>query len=120
MKEEAQIIAIAEACGWTGIYTHTKDAIGYGTLRGLNPRALRGHSNIQLLPDYLNDLNAMHQAEKELIGRNLFQDYWPILEHVVGKEPDGIGRATGLAIHATASQKAEAFLWTIGKLEVEG
>lgn len=71
------------------------------------------------IPDYCNDLNAMHEAEKvftyeeaqqfegELCGicgsENLHKEYPLPFEFSVA--------------HATASQRAEAFLRTIGKWE---
>ena len=59
--------------------------------------------------DYLNDLNAMREAEASLFGTN----YW-----VACKYERLITRMTGSwAWHATASQRAEAFLRTIGKWE---
>jgi len=88
MTPEAQRIAIAEACGWK---TEYRDAV----------------SSVTALPDYLNDLNAMHEAEKVLFGRN---DWSACIydEH--------INVATSSwKWNATASQRAEAFLRTIGK-----
>ncbi len=63
MKSEAQRIAIAEACGWTDIsfrYTDTQECI----ISGTNPHPDRGDNSDlgYVLPDYLNDLNAMHSA----------------------------------------------------------
>lgn len=95
MNKEDQRIAIAEACG-IDIREHTVADF------------LTGKSNIRSyeLPDYLDDLNAMHEAEKTL--RNQFtlqeEEYWRRLQHV---EPH--------PIYATAAQRAEAFLKTIGK-----
>jgi hypothetical protein len=94
MNPEQQRIAIAEACGWEPIpegYYHPDNPIG------------------QTMPDYLNDLNAMREAEASLFGTN----YW-----VACKYERLITRmASSWAWHATASQRAEAFLRTIGKWE---
>jgi len=51
-------------------------------------------------PDYCNDLNAMHEVEKTLT------DHW-----------DGFHFRNHIAnnVHATARQRAEAYLRTIGK-----
>jgi hypothetical protein len=108
MNQEKQRIAIAEACGWvmkTEQVEHTNWSQWTETRKfWVSPHRKRGE-----LPDYLNDLNAMHEAEKvltdsdqkhkyaSLLGRH---DYW-------------------LLIHATAAQRAEAFLRTIGKWEDE-
>ena len=104
MTNEQINIAIAKACGWDS------DDIA------------RGYTLCQFsenVPDYCNDLNAMHEAEKvftyeeaqqfegELCGicgsENLHKEYPLPFEFSVA--------------HATASQRAEAFLKTIGKWE---
>jgi hypothetical protein len=98
MTPEQQRIAIAESCGWK---------TGYRDPEAWHP-----------LPDYLNDLNAMHEAEQvlfpvkvhDLHGPDLVKEYGAILQHLCCGHPGG-------AIRATASQRAEAFLRTIGKWE---
>ena len=69
------------------------------------------------LPDYLSDLNAMHEAEKVLSD-----EQWPIylnrLEEVTGAQEHGTWwECLRSAHHATAPQRAEAYLRTIGKWE---
>ena len=56
--------------------------------------------------DYLNDLNAMHEAEERL-SREQWDTCMIFLGEIVREEK---GRC-----HATAAQRAEAFLRTIGK-----
>ena len=56
-------------------------------------------------PDYLNDLNAMHEAEKVLTDKQAIL-YDSILDLI-----------SGWTFHRTAAQRAEAFLRTIGKWE---
>jgi len=82
---EAQRIAIAEACG------EDSDSI------------VR-----ELIPDYLTDLNAMHEAEKVL---NEKQD------HIMNDTLWDMCEGRKYLWHATAAQRAEAFLRTIGKWE---
>jgi hypothetical protein len=116
MNPEQQRIAIAEACGWriesdganTFVYSPNKTS---GT--GYRMNDIRHPKIIKLLPDYLNDLNAMHEAEESLHGRlDLWWNYMDTLEKVsVEFNPLGCGSQ----IHATATQRAEAFLKTIGK-----
>jgi hypothetical protein len=95
MKPEEQRIAIAQACGWTDI------GFTYFGSTGLDPLdGLRG-----FLPNYLNDLNAMHEAEKALDPTRQQEDYWDFIFSITG---------SGFEMcHATASQKAEAFLRTL-------
>jgi len=94
MNKEKQRIAIAEACGWEPLpegHFHPDNPVG------------------QTMPDYLADLNAMHEAWKMLTVRQS-QQYIPILRNlctVFGNWPES----------ATAAQRAEAFLRTIGKWE---
>ena len=101
MKPEQQRIAIAEACGWK------PDKRGLGWL---SP-----HGCYEPEPDYLNDLNAMHETEKILIRPNLYaQGGWGMyLRHL------SIVTDEQHPIDATAAQRAEAFLRTIGKWEGE-
>ena len=92
MTQEEQRTAIAEACGWK---TEYRDAV----------------SSVTALPDYLNDLNAMHDAEKVLTPEQLV-DYCAFRLRAT----TGEGCVTDYKmIRATASQRAEAFLRTIGK-----
>jgi hypothetical protein len=74
MKPQQQRIAIAEACGWTKIYFD-------------NDQALIGHNHTgwaRLLPDHLNDLNAMHAALKA--QTQAFRAEFDRLLHVMAEE----------------------------------
>ena len=106
MNPEQQRIAIAEACGWTDINPHSWHP-RKGELWGRQKRIRN------MIPDYLNDLNAMHEAEKILLGMNT-AEFAVQLCRVVGRDwPNGIGGGSFAHIHATASQRAEAFLRTL-------
>ena len=96
MTPKAQRIAIAEACGWK------PDKRGLGWL---SP-----HGYYAPEPDYLNDLNAMHEAEK-VLNQEQKEDYFFIIFNFYGNWPK--------AIQATAAQRARAFLRVIGKWEGE-
>ncbi len=93
MTPEKQRIAIAEACGHGDYCTR---------MNGWHDDQIEG------LPDYLHDLNAMHEAEKamSLEGRNNYID-WLGTTYYDSWE----------FCRATAAQRAEAFLRTIGKWE---
>jgi hypothetical protein len=106
MKPDKQRLAIAEYCG-TDLYINDE----------LSDR----------VPDYLNDLNAMNEAEKSLSSKVKVRGggsdqlrYALILESVLcptDRYGDS-GRASYFQlINATAAQKAKAFLKTIGKWE---
>ena len=110
MKPEAQRIAIAEACGWHGI--HYSGTEGNGPESDVCPPRLVGTLSkwgignwgvIYSVPKYVDDLNAMHKAEKILTA-----DQWYEYDRLMPlRDPQ--------KMHATASQRAEAFLRTIGK-----
>ena len=100
MNKKEQKIAIAEACGWEPLpegHFHPDNPVG------------------QTMPDYLVDLNAMHEAEKMLT-----EHQWDEYERVLRLVCDGCSYFEGAGkelLHATAAQRAEAFLRTIGKWE---
>jgi hypothetical protein len=95
MTPESQRIAIAEACGWKW------EKLWTGEFHG---KPIGEQGPFRELPDYLNDLNAMHEAEKTLT-KDQSRTY------ACRKLSGGIFDA----VHATAAQRAEAFLHTIGK-----
>jgi hypothetical protein len=59
-------------------------------------------------PDYCNDLNAMHEAEKVLRDKELLFEYAMHISNSHHYE---------YLLRATASERAEAFLKTLGKWE---
>ncbi len=103
MTPESQRIAIAESCGWKRPPPHPslKD----------DPNYVWSDQG-SILPDYLNDLNAMHEAEKVLNRFEQRDGYWQHLSVITER-----GRTAPiyyLLATATASQRAEAFLKTLG------
>ena len=100
MSPEAQRIAIAEACGWKA---HV-DGLGY--YQGVHPALMGGRA----IPDYLNDLNAMRDAEM-VLEPDQITDYLEWLGMCSGDDAHQVWAY----VHATAAQRAEAFLLTIGK-----
>lgn len=111
MSPEAQRIAIAEACGWQknpdGGKWKSPYARSFYTWRREYSHGIHTFINDCHLPDYLNDLNAMHEAEKVLTQ---VQDY----HYRTDALPRVCGEGSGLmAITSTAAQRAEAFLRTL-------
>lgn len=92
-------IAIAEVCGILGPW---KEKI---TPCGCDGQWDFFNQNGNRLPDYCQDLDRIHSAEKiELLSANANDyEYWLL------KLSDGC------AWHATARQRAEAFLRTLGR-----
>lgn len=109
MTPEKQRIAIAEACGWKPI-TDTKIHHEIRRACWLSPG-----NNMLPLPDYLNSLDAMHEAEKSLTEKQqeiYFYELYTVIDLSIEKLDIEF-----FQIHATAAQRAEAFLKTIGKWE---
>lgn len=109
MTPEQQRIKIAEACGIT---EEIHNVVGKGLVY-----AVKNESGLieRMVPDYLNDLNAIHEAEKVLCDaiNGQCKKYYENLFYTLmrdGGEPSRFGM-----LHATASQRAESFLKTIGK-----
>jgi len=100
--------AIAEACGW---HCNPFGLWGIDFSDGVSGSP----------PDYLNDLNAMHDAEKMLnFEQAQFFEYH--LCDIVIKENDVLENPLPLRFsvcHAIARQRAEAFLRTLGKWKEE-
>ena len=106
MTDDEKRIRIAELCVFKDIFT-TND----GVVRGYQPH----HSVGKRLPDYLNDLNAMHEAEKVLTVRQ-WNKYTVNLARVIAeaKSGDRVEVPTNVLLSATARQRADAFLLTLG------
>lgn len=105
MTDDEINAAIAKACGWTeiqdsGVWHHHK-LWGYPPLK-----PGQGGNSFHYLPDYCNDLNAMHEAEKTIYNHN---NLWTAYYYHIGAGP--------FSLHATARKKAEAFLRIHGKWE---
>ncbi len=105
MTPEAQKTAIAEACGWTNVAPRIVKNVKH---QG-DDRTVGIWSDNGWIPDYLNDLNAMHEAEKMLKG-GMRSKYDAELTLICSRDYNFIWEST-------ASQRAEAFLRTIGKWE---
>lgn len=107
MNYEEKKIAIAKACGWSS-WPSCKYAWVWN--KGPMPKA-KYFSKTADLPDYPRDLNDMHEAEKILTPEQR-DDY------VERLSPTGTSRcphSTFAVLHATADQRAVAFLKTLGK-----
>ena len=121
MNKEKQRIAIAEACGWKDIKDTNHEDVDiesrsiscWSGLTGVPPKFIHYEWNRVIIPDYLNDLNAMHEAEKVLtIDQLIDQAAW------LGASSDEMMiKSWVILLRANAAQRAEAFLRTIGKWE---
>ena len=111
MNNKKQRIAIAQACGWTKIGYHEQEITGRKPTNGF----------YEIIPDYLNDLNAMHEAEEVLLGDQRITFLDELLDVLGLKLGSGGWDMDFISVwqmtRATAAQRAEAFLRTIGKWE---
>ena len=112
MTPENQRIAIAEACGWRkGSITILAPIPGNDcTAVGCPPKP--GSPSV---PDYLNDLNAMHEAEKILtkLQRQCYVAQLDSIHLDIGWS----WAKQWSSVTATAAQRAEAFLRTLNLWE---
>lgn len=114
MTPEQQRIAIAEACGW---YDFGTTAPERGSLEFRIIGRNQERMDRRIIPDYLNDLNAMHEAEK-CIPADRLTKYKLHLQYVTSGAWNSAGQAYEQH-NAEAWHKAEAFLRTIGKWKEE-
>lgn len=97
--------AIAESIGWKLVHLQEQIELR-GVLRGYPPNVECVGVNQEYVTDYCNDLNAMHEAEKTLNKYQQSVIYSDNLMKIVGYH-------TFDSAHATAHQRAEAFLRTL-------
>lgn len=112
MNEQEQRIAIAKAC--PNVAAIDKD----------NGGVFWKHPDPYVLFDPVHDLNAMHEAESTLIDSGFICEFSSCLRFIVQRVWFAAGRRMpGFSdldwqfsiSHATAAQRAEAFLRTIGE-----
>lgn len=98
-------IAIAKICGWSQcepkVYFNFSQTVSHAFIKD---GAYYGGLNS--IPDYCNDLNAMHEAEKTLFPHRM-HTYCDYLRNCAD------GTFEWYRIHTTARQRAEAFLKTL-------
>lgn len=133
MNPERQRIAIAEACGWE-MWTETTGKHWWerGIHRPDGSQIVWGYEcdpylsweaavEDDCIPDYLNDLNAMHEAEMTLsptpdeleICHGRYTEYLHSLCKVCGYPENERILFAWPIVTATAAQRAEAFLKTL-------
>ena len=113
MNPEQQRIAIAEACGWR-LFSQFKNLWA-------PPRSVVEYDcDARPLPNYLNDLNAMHEAVSifDYDQADQFEDHLCDICKRSNDEKENPAPWRFAVVNATATQRAEAFLRTIGKWEV--
>ena len=109
--------AIAETCGWNECRLVAKVVLS--TLRDPVAYGIPPNGTYEIAcPNYSTDLNAMHEAEERLGGNKRSFAMW--LAQILDTTPTVDLDDQFLNIHATARQRAEAFLRTLGKWDQSG
>ena len=106
MKTEQQRIAIAEACGWTAQEDKDRFWRAVDAAGDMTHELWMCERNVWFagIPDYLNDLNAMYEAEGALNRGSGYHETGGYGLYLVALDHD---------VSATAAQRAEAFLKTL-------
>lgn len=106
-KNQARNAIIAMRLGWTKCVCGDPECGAW-----FAPGASKDEPSLGV-PDYSNDLNAIHEAEKTLTI-----EHYAAYEMALSKFVDASGRDSDIwhyVLCATAEQRAEAFLKTIDK-----
>ena len=114
LTPEQKRIVIAKACGWESIWKDDRQ-----NFRGFHlSHAADGKH--RLIPDYLNDLNAMHEAEKVLNPYFDKSEYACEMNRYIRFLHEVCGGVANCFLHhcATAAQRADAFLLATGRAEL--
>lgn len=137
LTQEEKRIKIAEACRLFELYP-LRYATRRGKLLSEGERGVRpmycehskgGWQEWTNVPDYFNDLNAIHAAwEKVIKGSDELEDKYSIeLLRAVGSDdpsdgvrPNGSDATWALASNATSSQRSRAFGLTLNLWSAEG
>lgn len=118
MSPNAQRIAIAEVCGWTAIkddpvyYLH-RYGVSFPNNDNFCGRNPKGQYDV--IPDYLNDLNAMQPAVRLLTEEQHGTFVRELMLVVVGVPSFKFVSEEFEFANATAAQRAEALLRAVGK-----
>lgn len=111
MSPEQQRIKLAEWGGWEwGSIPADGGCFGWVSPEGGFPQ-----DGIESLPNYLNDLNAVHELEKRLTEKQ--ELFYLVRLTEAMKEQATVGWKIERTYHATAAQRCVAMLRTLGLYE---
>ena len=127
MTEEQMNIAIAESQGISDCIVREQEHVNVEGREVTYWEELGGYKDgkYHRIPDYANDLNAMHELEKSIKEPASYAGWLEAVtesEIAVGSlDPQGqiSYRSLFRTAHASARQRAEAYLRTIGRFEDE-
>lgn len=110
-------VAIAEACGWINIERDSFN--GWWGSKPMSPGDTKHFIADQRLPNYYGDLNAIHEAEKLKLFPNA--DGQVDVKFEINYRKNLTNIQPWRLWNATAPQRCEAFLKTLGKwVETKG
>jgi hypothetical protein len=119
MKKEEINRAIAEYCGWE-FHPSKDDSNGNAYPEYWDKDGMQYFGDAPY-PNYYEDLNAMHKAEECFDNTSIDKQshYYDLLSLICGWESETVEEAkwesTWNTLRATAQQKSEALLRTLGK-----
>lgn len=116
MSPEKQRIAILIAMGWKRTWSHEREVFDWdrpdGSWAMSSATAIPYNS-----PDYLNDRNAIHEAEVSLLNNSNGQEWIETLCRIRGGWENNTH--FDLMVRSSIEERREALLRTIGKWEEE-
>lgn len=123
MSPEKQRVVIAEFCGWKKVPVNPDRWMSPGSTWSESKGVENGYFVPDImgegeLPDYTNDLNAMHDAEK-LLTIELASKYDAALMNIALYSECGSYPALSCGWHFQASQRAKAMVRALGKWDKE-
>ena len=112
LTDEERRIKVAELCGYTKIhvayFTVGDTWENHGKLIAKEHNATK-YARYVKVPDFLNDLNAMYEAE-DMLTTDEANEYWAALLDIVNAVGGADWSIRRHYAHATAAQRAEAFV----------
>lgn len=134
MTDEQIRIAISELRGWrvdnsrghtvlldpagNELWFYSSSGASFGPCRSWEECLRKGSHYDKRIPDYCNDLNAIHKVVMGLDRQTLeYSNYCSHLNQIVAIENSKTNKPGIQSLDATARQRAEAFLRTFGKWE---
>jgi hypothetical protein len=115
MNNRAINKALAEFLGWKELDFHLDGKRILGDRPTFSNGKVISYTVDQYVPDYCNDLNLMHEAEK-LLDDDQWLEYMLNLQDVLQRDPHrGKWVVCQDNMHSTAAQRAKAFVKTIDK-----
>jgi hypothetical protein len=112
LMDNEKRIEVAQLCGWN--FHKVEGAFKFLSVHPSGDTYKTQFGDLAHLPDYLNDLNAMHEAERSRLTTVTLQARYVHILRDISHDLTWT-QADGWACFATARQRAEAFVLTLEK-----